>query len=425
MILVRDIPNRERRIVDADRFLLDLEKLATHRGMVKIKSHGGKRNTYNILSKNLQSLLQFSRFKISNDGVKSSTMQKAVGFLIYFANHVGNKSFKKVSRKDIELFFDKRRMNGDSEGTLSLFRIWIRSFFQWYYQYDDGYPEVVSWIKLKIPKNKKSRDSIEKDDIVKMLQACDNPRDKVLISILYESGARISELLDLKMKDATLDDCGFLLSVNGKTGERKIRIVQATTDLKNWIDNHAFKNKDEAPLFYSFDDKNFGGFMTGTSVWLLIRKLTARTGIKKNIGCHSFRHARATELSKVMSDAEMKIFFGWSRNSNMPGLYSHLDEKHVDRKIQEINGLKPKGEVKPMELPTFECYRCKEINNAGNKYCYKCGAPLDLQTIQKLDSLKNMLSEGTLKVLEEMADKGMDGSDLQEIIKGYAKSDKN
>jgi len=44
-------------------------------------------------------------------------------------------------------------------------------------------------------------------------------------------------------------------------------------------------------------------------------------------------HPIATEYSKFLTDQELKIHFGWSKNSLMPGLYSHLSGRDVDMKI--------------------------------------------------------------------------------------------
>jgi integrase len=346
-------------------------------------------------------------------------------WLIYFANFVGRKSFKKIEKDDVESFLNQRIKNGDSEGTLFSFKIWIRDFFKWYYGFKRGYPEMVEWMDVSLPKTSKQYDTIEEDDIIKMLQACGNSRDRALLSILVESGARISEILDLRLKDLKEDEYGFVIKVEGKTGSRPIRIVQSVNDLKRWINEHSFKTNQESPLFYSFDDKNFGGFMTGTSGYILVKKTAKIAGIKKNIYPHIFRHSRATNLAKVMSDRQLVKYFGWSDKSDMPAVYSHLTEKDIDDKVLALNGFEVKA-VKPMKIPTFECYRCNEVNSAGSKFCIKCNAPLDLETIQKLNSLKSVANEFTERILIEMADKGIDGSDLEEIVKGYmAKSAKN
>jgi site-specific recombinase XerC len=58
-----------------------------------------------------------------------------------------------------------------------------------------------------------------------MLDATLNMRDKALISLLYDSGCRISELLTMDRKDLGFDQYGAKITVSGKTGVRAVRIV--------------------------------------------------------------------------------------------------------------------------------------------------------------------------------------------------------
>jgi len=419
--LVNTIPNRERRNIEAIEFMNWLEKLPSRRGMVSIKFKGGPKNTYRILDQNLQSLIKFYKYKtdgIATKKVKPSSMDKVTHWLIYFANFAGKKPFKKVGKDDVESFLNQRIKNGDSEGTLFSFKIWIRDFFKWYYGFKRGYPEMVDWMDVSLPKTSKQYDAIEEDDIVKMLQACGNSRNRALLSVLIESGARISEILDLKLKDIKEDQYGFILKVEGKTGSRPIRIVQSVNDLKRWINEHSFKSNQESPLFYSFDDKNFGGFMTGTSGYILVKKIAKMAGIKKKITPHSFRHARATSLAQVMSDRQLVKFFGWSDKSDMPALYSHLTEKDIDDKVLSLNGFESKA-AKPMKIPTFECYRCNEVNSAGSRFCVRCNAPLEKESIEKITNVKRIVEEITDIVSKEMQIRSIGEKDLENIVREW------
>lgn len=364
--------------------------------------------------------LVFAKYKISNDGVKPYSMARVVNYLIYFMDFIGDKPFEKVERKDIEDYLNRRKEMGDSDRYLFALKISIRGFFKWFYKCEDGYPDVVRWMNCKLPQNKKLPEFIEMSEIQRMLERCDNLRDKALVSVLYESGGRISEILDLRIGDVKFDEHGAILYVNmGKTGGRPIRVVKSTNDIKQWINLHPFKDDNNSPLFCSFCHGNYGGFIDTSSGWELIRSIAKRAGIERKIHPHMFRRGRATDLSKVLSDREMKIFFGWSPNSNMPGLYSHLNAKDVDDKILMVNGVKPKDEVKPVNLPTFECHKCGEVNNTSNKFCWKCNTPLDQETIGKLDAVKKIVSEITLYVFEKMREGKVGEDDLEEIVKEW------
>lgn len=62
-----------------------------------------------------------------------------------------------------------------------------------------------------------------------------NPRDKVLVSILYESGCRISKILNLKIRNMEFDSYGADLIVKGKTGQHRVRLIDSVPRLMTWL----------------------------------------------------------------------------------------------------------------------------------------------------------------------------------------------
>jgi integrase len=61
--------------------------------------------------------------------------------------------------------------------------------------------------------------------VEKLVNAAVNARDKVLISVLYESGCRTGEILNLKIRNVEFHNNGSVLIVNGKTGQRRVRLI--------------------------------------------------------------------------------------------------------------------------------------------------------------------------------------------------------
>jgi len=388
--MVKLIPSRERNKIWANGFLEKLERTLNKSGKTIEIELSTRKNRYRILKPNMRSIVDYAKYKMNFESVKPYSVTRYANYLLYFADFV-KKPFRDVKREDIERYINHRVKIKNSEKYLFMLKITVKSFFKWFYKFDEDYPDVVKWMKCKPPKNNNlSSKCIEMEEILKMMDACDNPRDKALISILYESGARISELLDLRIGNVEFDVFGAKLIVDGKTGERKIRVCQYAGDLKNWLNNHPFKNDKNAPFFCSFQHRSYGGYIHTSSGWAIVSKIAKRAGIKHNIHPHMFRHTRATELSLSMKDMSMKIHFGWSLNSNMPALYSHLTDEDVDDEILAMsNIIRPKE--KPKTLTTFKCYRCQEINNPTNKFCWKCEAPLTDEAIKQAEKYMEVL----------------------------------
>ena len=86
-----------------------------------------------------------------------------------------------------------------------------------------GKEELVKDIKTTMKNNRKKlpEELLTRTEIKKMVEASDHPRDKAMISLLYEGGLRIGELASLKIKNVVFDDYGAVIKVKGKTGERR------------------------------------------------------------------------------------------------------------------------------------------------------------------------------------------------------------
>jgi len=69
------------------------------------------------------------------------------------------------------------------------------------------------------------KDLLTEEDIKKMINVADNIRNKAFISLLYESGCKIGEMLSIKIKDIIFDEFGFIISIGGMK-QRQIRIIE-------------------------------------------------------------------------------------------------------------------------------------------------------------------------------------------------------
>jgi integrase len=87
----------------------------------------------------------------------------------------------------------------------------------------------VKWIKLSNGNGSRKllKDLLTKDDIEAQVAAAKNPRDKALIYLLYETGARIGELIDLTVGDIEDRKHGKKVVVEGKTGARRLPLAES------------------------------------------------------------------------------------------------------------------------------------------------------------------------------------------------------
>jgi integrase/recombinase XerD len=309
-----------------------------------------------------------------------------------------NKNFEDANREDIQVLVGK--LEGSerfAKSTIRDIKITLRKFYKWLRNTDE-FPEEVKWFKihLKYKDIKNPEEMLTEEEIQRMINSCKDPRDKAFISMLYESGCRIGEILLLKINQVKFDQYGALLFVNGKTGFRRVRIVASVPYLVEWINNHPLKDNPKEFLWLSRDLKIWSyGAMYG-----MLKRTARKAKINKKFNPHNHRHSRASYLANHLTEAQMDEHFGWIQGSKMPRIYIHLSGKKVDSALLKLYGINDNNEKKESIFKPKECVRCQQTNQATNKFCSRCGMPLDEDT--QADIIRKGLDR-------KQADKIMDG----------------
>jgi len=316
-----------------------------------------------------------------NSGLAPKTRLSRAYIIVNLARNV-KKPFSEMTKEDIENHIFGINL---APGSLDLHKINIRGFFTWLYKTED-YPENVKWIRFQNNKKRKlPEDILSPYEIKALIDAADNTRDRALVSFMYDSGCRIGEILGIRQRDVTVDQYGARIVVRGKTGDRPVRLILSTPDLIRLINEHPCKGP-ENPLFCN-DMK--GGKPLGTRrVQEMVSSLGKKAKLNKHIYPHLLRHSRATHLARDFTESELKVLFGWTRDSRMPGIYVSLSGGEVEKKMLEKAGLLTREEARKDDevLKPRDCPRCRESNPSTARFCYRCGMVLDLETAVKIET---------------------------------------
>jgi integrase/ribosomal protein L40E len=341
--------------------------------------------------------------------------------LVTFIQFV-NKPFGKITKSDIVKFLDFKSKEIKSIGN---YKSTIKEFFKWFYgKQGKDYPDMVMWINTtkNNGNNKLPEELLTQEDILEMVKKANNPRDKAIIFVGYESACRASELLSIRLKHVTFDKYGAVLMVNGKTGQRRIRLVNSSSSLKDWMNHHPFKQDPESPLWMDLRKKYYGRALFRNSFYDIIKSSAKNAGINKKVYPHLLRHSRLTECARFMTDGELRVFAGWTKSSAMTATYVHLSGADTDKKILEHEGKITEEESNKEErkLKPKICFRCKEENPVTNSFCLKCQFPLDTKAIEDLETVKGVIGE----VIASMLAKPELASQLPKIIEEWRKNNK-
>jgi len=369
----------------------------------------------NIPKSNKELILKFADNCFS-ESLSTGRIVKYIYNLATLSEMLGKK-FEDADKEDIKRIVAEIEKRNYSPWTKRDYKTCIKKFYRWLRGLDEGDPEETKWIKtsIKVNHRKLPEDMLTEEDIKKLINAAKHPRDKAFVTVLYESGCRIGELGGLKIKNISFDNYGAKLLVNGKTGARRVRIISSVPYLTEWINKHPFKDDPEAYLWISY--KKDHKPMNHTGMRTLLLRLKEKSGVKKPVNPHNFRHSRATYLAQYLTEAQMKEHFGWMQSSKMAAVYVHLSGKNVDRALLKVYGIKDNGEEKEVsKLVPKKCGRCGEVNEATNKFCKKCGFPLDEET-------KNQIIETELeqRKASEILDKMLENENFKKLFIETAK----
>ena len=338
---------------------------------------------------------------------------KLLYFLLSLSRMLG-KDFADATKEDLKELIRKieNSPKNYTENTKKDFRVVLKKFYKWLEGIEDGYPDRVKWMKATIAHNhrKLPDELLTQDEIRQMIQAADNPRDKALVFVMYESGCRIGELLSIKLKHVQFDTYGAKVMVSGKTGARQIRLIASCDYLRYWLENHPDRSNPDAPLWASIANAERGTFIGYACVRKRVRDIARRAGITKKVNPHNFRHSRATHLASKLKTAQLCVMFGWEQHSAMPSTYIHLSGEDVDDALLKVHGLK-----KDSNGDTINCPRCQKAHQPTAKYCDDCGMPFNVKVLaeaederSKYDDLMSKLmanpdvKKAIAKALEEM-----------------------
>lgn len=352
-----------------------------------------------MLNANKQHLFKFSKFCFA-DGLTSKRIDKLLHVLSKVAIWL-KKDFNSASKDDIIDVVQKIEAIDYADWTKHDYKVVIKKFYKWLKGTEDHYPNEVRWIKTRIGKSNHilPEELLTEDEVKRMVEAAGNIRDKALIFVLYESGCRIGEIANLKLKHIEFEKHGVRLIVSGKTGDRRIILISSTSLLANWINNHPFRNDPETFVWIGIGTRNNKKGVSYNALSEVIKKAARRANIKKRVHPHLLRHSRASFLANHLTDSQMNAVFGWAQGSDMPGTYVHLSGRDVDKALLKASGVKlDEDEKEESKLKPKTCPRCKQTNPVIALFCDKCTCPLDIKTSITIEEKRNTADH----VMEEL-----------------------
>ena len=331
--------------------------------------------------------------------------------LCRFSKYCSNAPFKVAIKRDNVISFlesFRRPENADHLhkwiGTYNLYRIYLLRFFKWLYYPDiepdkRPKPEVIQ----NIPKLRRKEYSIYKptdlwsaDDDLIFLKYCPSKRTKCYHMVSGDLACRPHEILNLKIKDIVFKSTGSnqyaQVFVNGKTGTRPLPLIDSIPYVKDYLDHEHPQPGNPEAAFIAGAKKSLTSKLQPTSINGIYEQLKKdffpallessdvppkdkekiRELLKKPWNPYIRRHSALTKMSRMLKEADLRVYAGWTTGSEMPRRYVHKFGNEACESILEARGIIPKDQHISNLLQSKLCPNCSEPNKPDSKFCAKC-----------------------------------------------------
>lgn len=218
--------------------------------------------------------------------------QRTVKSYVYYITNIvkqANKRLHQITAADVRSYLERLADQGKSASTLNIGYNALKFYF-----------ESIMHRKLfmHIPRAKTAKkipNVLTKDEVSKILRSVTNVKHKLMLALLYSSGLRVSEVVNVKVEDINFSD-KLVLVREGKGSKDRVTIMSRKLAgvLKRYVTS---KN----PSDYIFVSKQ-GEKLTSRSVQKVFAQALRESGVKKSVSCHSLRHSFATHLLEAGTD---------------------------------------------------------------------------------------------------------------------------
>jgi integrase/recombinase XerD len=216
----------------------------------------------------------------------------------------------------------------------------IKSFFN--YLIFEGYIKDSPISNVESPKQEKKLPEVLTEDEIKNLIDSINlnqdfgQRNKTIIEILYGTGIRVSELVNLKLSNIFFKE--KIIKVIGKGNkERFVPLGEiAAKEIKIYINNRnelKIDSKSSDILFLN----RYGRGLTRSMIFKIISDASKRIGLDKKISPHTLRHSFATHLIKNGADLRSIQLILGHESITTTEIYTHLDVFHLEEVLKKYH----------------------------------------------------------------------------------------
>ncbi len=284
---------------------------------------------------------EFKQYMIIDRSVSIKTFHQYIKIINTFINYLNknNKIAINATSNDIQNFF--YNYSSCSKNTIKIYLIAIRNYYL--FLLENKYITLNPCDIIDLPKiNKYHPSFLTEQEITDLLESIDinkplGKRDYSIINLLYATGMRVSELINLKIQQ--IDFYNYKIRCFGKGSKERIVFFSKNTfeALNLYINNerNALKINPKNDILYL--SRN-GNKLSREDVYLMVTKRAKAANIGKNVSPHTLRHTFATHLVNHNADLRsVQKILGHSDISTTQ-IYMHNSYEDIKNKYLKLKG---------------------------------------------------------------------------------------
>lgn len=251
--------------------------------------------------------------------------------LVEFSDRLGTVEAGKVSLRAATEHVSYLTATGRKPATIARKISSLKQFFA--YLYDRGTIGENPFLALLAPKISRYHPHyLSPEEIGRIITSIDvqsrpGKRDRAIVELLYGSGLRISELINLKLSDIEFE-AGFLRVV-GKGGKQRLVPLgeYAREALEAYLDSQtqSLPHRESNYLFVN----RLGRSFSRVGLWKIVRKRVTQAGIAKKVSPHTFRHSFATHLLEGGADLRVVQEMLGHADISTTQIYTTIDRDYI------------------------------------------------------------------------------------------------
>ena len=262
--------------------------------------------------------------RMSNQSPRTLEMHQYVKKI--FCSYTDDIDVEKLTIKEISEW--KKDLERDrSQNTVRLFVMKLRNVIN--YLNKRGI-DTINVDLVPLPKRQETVPVfLTEEEVSLMIENASNLRNKFVISLLYASGIRLSELISLNR--GQIVDKRF--TVIGKGGKPRLCFIDDRTErlMGEYLAN---RNDNSSALVVSYEFKTR---MTKTNIELLVRNTASKAGINKKVTPHTLRHSYATNFLRNNGNMRYLSYSLGHASMDTTAMYAHVVDYDLERQYRQFH----------------------------------------------------------------------------------------